>query len=253
MALEAQDISTIYLRMEQMSDQVLRELIRRGAEKGVEMYLMMPLIFRSAVYEAEKKKLEGGKSLYEMTELTGFVVHNMESFVFLTREAGIQPDRIITDANLYTANREAVRWWKEQGVAGSTLPLELTGKECGELTGQDRLEAVIYSYIPLMVSAQCIHRLTRGCAMESGDRDQLLRITDEKKRGFVVFNGCKYCYNIIYHEAPLSLGEEKMELWKQGIRRFRYDFTIEEPAQMREILRGRLPKGQKGHYYLPVE
>lgn len=104
-----------------------------------------------------------------------------------------------------------------------------------------------------MVSAQCIHRLTRGCAMESGDRDQLLRITDEKKRGFVVFNGCKYCYNIIYHEAPLSLGEEKMELWKQGIRRFRYDFTIEEPAQMREILRGRLPKGQKGHYYLPVE
>lgn len=253
MALEAQDISTIYLRMEQMSDQVLRELIRRGAEKGVEMYLMMPLIFRSAVYEAEKKKLEGGKSLYEMTELTGFVVRNMESFVFLTREAGIQPDRIITDANLYTANREAVRWWKEQGVAGSTLPLELTGKECGELTGQDRLEAVIYSYIPLMVSAQCIHRLTRGCAMESGDRDQLLRITDEKKRGFVVFNGCKYCYNIIYHEAQLSLGEEKMELWKQGIRRFRYDFTIEEPAQMREILRGRLPKGQKGHYYLPVE
>lgn len=56
--MEAQDISTIYLRMEQMSDQVLRELIRRGAEKGVEMYLMMPLIFRSAVYEAEKKNLK---------------------------------------------------------------------------------------------------------------------------------------------------------------------------------------------------
>lgn len=253
MALEAQDISAIYLRMEQMSDQTLRNLICRGAEKGIEMYLMMPLIFRSAVYETEKKKLGAGQSLYEMPELTGFVIRNMESFVFLTREAGIMPERIITDANLYTANREAACWWKDQGVAGSTLPLELTGGECGELTDQHRLEAVVYGYIPLMVSAQCIHRLSRGCALETGDKDSLLQITDEKKRGFVVFNVCKYCYNIIYHETPLSLGEEKAELRKQGIRRFRYDFTIEEPVQMREILQGRLPKGQKGHYYLPVD
>lgn len=253
MALETQDVSAIYLRMEHMSDQLLRDLICRGAEKGIEMYLMMPVIFRSAVYETEKKKLGAGQSLYEMPELTGFVIRNMESFVFLTREAGILPERIITDANLYTANREAVCWWKDQGVAGSTLPLELTGEECGELTDQDRLEAVIYGYIPLMVSAQCIHRLSRGCGLETGDEDSLLRITDGKKRGFVVFNGCKYCYNIIYHETPLSLGEEKEELRKQGIRRFRYDFTIEDPARMREILQGALPKGQKGHYYLPVD
>lgn len=253
MILERQDVDALYLRTEQMSDEVLRKLIKTGADRGIRMYLMMPAVFRRAVYEAERKKLVRGDSIYDMKELKGFVIRNMESYVFLTKEAGIAAGRIRTDANLYVANSEALDWWRFRGVEGETLPLELTGKECAMIRDKRGLEAVVYGYIPLMVSAQCVHRLTRGCAMESGEGEQLLHIRDEKKRKFAVLNACKYCYNIIYHETPLSLAEEKKELWEQGIRRFRYDFTIEKPAQMKEMLQRGLPEGQKGHYYLPVE
>ncbi|WP_455056815.1 U32 family peptidase [Jutongia sp.] len=252
MAIDAPGVDDIYLRTEQMDDSELRGLIRKGAASGKNMYLMMPLIFREAVYRLEQQKLSCGDSIYRMPELTGFVIRNMESFAFLTKEAGIAAERIITDANLYTANNEALSWWQDQGVKHCTVPLELTGQECQGLSTPVDMETVIYGYIPLMVSAQCVHRHQKGCQKKNGG-GQLLWMKDAKKRAFVVLNCCKYCYNIIYHGDPLCLDEERQQYRKCGIKRFRYDFTIETPQEMTDILKGRFPKGQKGHFYDPVQ
>ena len=252
MAIESRIVDDIYLRMEQIDNSELCRLIRKGAASGKKMYLMMPLVFREAVYRLEQQKLSRGDSIYQMPELTGFVIRNMESFVFLTKEAGVTAERIITDANLYTANNEALSWWKDQGVKHCTVPLELTERECQGLSDLADMEAVIYGYIPLMVSAQCVHRRQMGCQKKSGG-GQLLWMKDAKKRAFVVLNYCKYCYNIIYHGDPLCLDGERQQYRKCGIKRFRYDFTMETPQEMTDILQGRFPKGQKGHFYDPVQ
>lgn len=251
-AIDDPGVDDIYLRTEQMDDSELRRLIRKGAASGKNMYLMMPLIFREAVYRSEQQKLSRGDSIYRMSELTGYVIRNMESFVFLTKEAGIAAERVITDANLYTANNEALSWWQDQGVKHCTVPLELTGQECQELSTSVDMEAVIYGYISLMVSAQCVHRHQKGCQKKNGG-GQLLWMQDAKKRTFVVLNCCKYCYNIIYHGEPLCLDEERQQYRKCGIKRFRYDFTIETPQEMTDVLKGRFPEGQKGHFYDPVQ
>lgn len=253
LAISSERIQAVYLRTEEMGENVLRQLVQEGYRRGRKMYVMMPVIFREAVWRAEREKLLQGTSLYHMPELAGFVIRNLESFVFLTQEAGIAPQRIITDANLYVFNREAACYWQEQGAAGNTLPLELTGEELGRLLPLPGAEAVLYGYIPLMVSAQCIRYNRESCGKgKKGQEGGCLAFRDGKNRIFSVFNACKYCYNIIYHGEPLSLAEEEQILYKQGVRHFRYDLTWETPQQAAQIVEGRLPDGQKGHFYTPI-
>lgn len=251
LAISSEHIHAVYLRTEEMGESVLRQLILEGYRCGRKMYVMMPAVFREAVWRAERERLSRGTDLYHMPELAGFVIRNLESLVFLTQEAGIAPQRIITDANLYIFNREAVRYWQEQGVAGNTLPLELTGKELGGLLPLPGAEAVLYGYIPLMVSAQCVRHNRESCG-KGKQEGGCLTIRDGRNRTFSVFNACKYCYNIIYHGEPLSLAEEEQFLYQQGVRRFRYDLTWETPQQAAQIVEGKLPDGQKGHFYTPI-
>jgi putative protease len=248
LAIASDRIQEIYLRMEEMGREELGEWLKKGSEAGKKMYLMLPLIFRSAVYSGEKATLGEG-SLYHRKELAGFVIHNLESYHFLTEEAGISPEKIITDANLYLTNREAVKFWQEQGVKRHTLPLELTGREMECLMNREGMEAILYGHIPLMVSAQCLCYNTRGCQKRNGQKKTIPVITDEKGRKFPVYTACRYCYNVIYHGDALSLGEEETLFVEGGVRRFRYDLTIETPEQAAGILKGVLPEGQKGHFY----
>jgi putative protease len=232
-----------------MGEEQLRLFIEKGYRAGKKMYLMMPLIFRKAVYEQEKAKVTDKmtrqNSIYHMKELTGFVIRNMESYCFLTQDAQISPDRITADANLYVANREGREFWKEQGVYRYTLPLELTQQEIECLVDSERTEAVVYGYIPLMVSAQCLCYNTKG--------GKTAAIRDGKGRRFYLYAGCKYCYNMIYHGEPMVLEKGKEILWEKGVRRFRYDFTLETHRQVRQILSGVFPRGQQGHFYQGME
>lgn len=267
MAFDTPGVTDVYLRMEEIGHPRLKELVIAGYKKGIRLYLMLPAIFREAVYRREKERLSDPDSIYHMPELTGYVIRNMESFVFLTHEAGVKARQIIADAGLYISNTEAMNWWGEQEIAGNTLPMELTGEEIKEML-QERerikdhnknryfpeIESIVYGYIPLMISAQCIRRHTKGCAYAGeNSRSEVLTFRDEKKRRYHVLNICRYCYNIIYQETPLVLEQEREQLQDMGIRRFRYDLTIEDKQQVKKILEGDMPKGQKGHYYLPME
>ena len=217
------------------------------------MYLMLPAIFRKAVYDGEKRKLEQENCIYTMKEVWGFVVRNMESYQFLTKEAGVVPHRIRLDSNLYIANQEAYEYWKEQGCEGMTLTTELTGREQQVLAGREGMQAILYTHIPLMVSAQCVRYNTQQCEKGQQTREEFLTISDRKDREFVVFNACKYCYNVIYQKEPLVLVEEREQLALQGVREFRYDFSVETREEVEKILNGCLPKGHTGHFYSGIE
>jgi putative protease len=212
------------------------------------MYLMMPLVFRNPVYSLAKQQ-----AIYHKKELEGFVIRNMESYHFLTKSLGIAPERIITDANLYVANRESVDFWRELGVKGNTLPLELEFRELEAVAARGQMEAIVYGYIPLMVSAQCMCYNTEGCGRAAGNPGKVLTVRDGRNRRFFVYAGCRYCYNVIYHSEPLVLEQERELFREMGVHRFRTDLTLESPEETERILQGEFPTGQKGHFYRGIE
>ena len=70
--------------------------------------------------------------------------------------------KCILDASMYTWNDQSVDFWREEGVLRNTVPLELNE---GELKHRDNTssELLLYGYIPLMLSAQCVRKNLFGC------------------------------------------------------------------------------------------
>ena len=156
----------------------------------------------------------------------------------------------MTDYNLYEFNQESRKFWKEKGVFEFTAPVELTERELQDLRVKDG-EVIVYGYLPMMVSAGCIQKTTRGCQKKSGQTT----ITDRYRNPFVVKNECDYCYNILYNYVPLYLGDRMEEVYQIGPGRIRLMFTTERQQEVRQILSAyfegkELPEGTytRGHW-----
>lgn len=220
------------------------EWITKVHAAGKEIYLVMPYIFR----ERTRKQYEAAYNRIFGAGWDGILIANYESFAFL-KEHGYT-GRIMTDYNLYEFNQESRKFWKEKGVFEFTAPVELTERELQDLRVKDG-EVIVYGYLPMMISAGCIQKTTRGCLKKSGQTT----ITDRYRNPFVVKNECDYCYNILYNYVPLYLGDRMEEVYQIGPGRIRLMFTTERQQGVRQILSAyfegkELPEGTytRGHW-----
>ena len=220
------------------------EWITKVHAAGKEIYLVMPYIFR----ERTRKQYEAAYNRIFGAGWDGILIANYESFAFL-KEHGYT-GRIMTDYNLYEFNQESRKFWKEKGVFEFTAPVELTERELQDLRVMDG-EVIVYGYLPMMISAGCIQKTTRGCLKKSGQTT----ITDRYRNPFVVKNECDYCYNILYNYVPLYLGDRMEEVYQIGPGRIRLMFTTERQQEVRQILSAyfegkELPEGTytRGHW-----
>ena len=220
------------------------EWITKVHAAGKEIYLVMPYIFR----ERTRKQYEAAYNRIFEAGWDGILIANYESFAFL-KEHGYT-GRIMTDYNLYEFNQESRKFWKEKGVFEFTAPVELTERELQDLRVKDG-EVIVYGYLPMMISAGCIQKTTRGCLKKSGQTT----ITDRYRNSFVVKNECDYCYNILYNYVPLYLGDRMEEVYQIGPGRIRLMFTTERQQEVRQILSAyfegkELPEGTytRGHW-----
>ena len=220
------------------------EWITKVHAAGKEIYLVMPYIFR----ERTRKQYEAAYNRIFGAGWDGILIANYESFAFL-KEHGYT-GRIMTDYNLYEFNQESRKFWKEKGVFEFTAPVELTERELQDLRVKDG-EVIVYGYLPMMISAGCIQKTTRGCLKKSGQTT----ITDRYRNPFVVKNECDYCYNILYNYVPLYLGDRMEEVYQIGPGRIRLMFTTERQQEVRRILSAyfegkELPEGTytRGHW-----
>lgn len=220
------------------------EWITKVHAAGKEIYLVMPYIFR----ERTRKQYEAAYNRIFGAGWDGILIANYESFAFL-KEHGYT-GRVMTDYNLYEFNQESRKFWKEKGVFEFTAPVELTERELQDLRVKDG-EVIVYGYLPMMVSAGCIQKTTRGCQKKSGQTT----ITDRYRNSFVVKNECDYCYNILYNYVPLYLGDRMEEVYQIGPGRIRLMFTTERQQEVRQILSAyfegkELPEGTytRGHW-----
>ena len=220
------------------------EWITKVHAAGKEIYLVMPYIFR----ERTRKQYEAAYNRIFGAGWDGILIANYESFAFLKVHG--YTGRIMTDYNLYEFNQESRKFWKEKGVFEFTAPVELTERELQDLRVKDG-EVIVYGYLPMMISAGCIQKTTRGCLKKSGQTT----ITDRYRNPFVVKNECDYCYNILYNYVPLYLGDRMEEVYQIGPGRIRLMFTTERQQEVRQILSAyfegkELPEGTytRGHW-----
>lgn len=258
--LNAPMVERIYLDSQALSFPLKKEEIQgcvsQAKAKGKELWYIMPWILRADIAkvfaEEEQQKL--------LFSFDGILIKNYESLSFL-KEQGYK-GRIMADHNLYTFNGESLEFWREAGVNETTIPLELNREEI-RMRGTKDSEILVYGYLPLMVSAQCIQKNTQGCTATEGS----LKIKDRKSMEFRVKNLCRFCCNIIYNSVPVVLADQMEEMKEMGISMFRLSFTHEGAEQTAEILKaytdilqkgkpGRIPnisEFTRGHYKRGIE
>lgn len=203
----------------------ITQYIKSAKEKGKQCYLALPYIVRKNQLNYLSNDLE-----YFVNEgLDGYLIRNLET-LYLLKEKNLL-SHAITDANLYTYNHEAQRFYKLLGIPEDTIPYELNK---GEIAHRDNSnsEMIIYGYQPLMISAQCVKKNFSKCNKNS---DTML-LVDRYKKNFHVQCVCDYCYNIIYNSIPLGLLKEAAQVQSYGIKSYRLNFTTESQARVNELL-----------------
>lgn len=225
---------------------IMKNLLDEGVERGLEMYLSLPHIVRG---EMPEDFLEtAGEWL--LRGMKGFLVRNLESYGMMKR-AGFEKFCVL-DASMYAWNNEAVSFWKEEGVMRNTVPFELNEGELRHRDNRDS-EMIVYGYIPLMVSAQCVQKNLYGCRKEESGA----WLKDRYGKEFYASCECRPwktentkektpCYNIIYNSIPYGLLGEARQIKELGIEKVRLSFTIEEADEALKICRDFVSAYRKG-------
>ncbi|MBD9141300.1 MAG: U32 family peptidase [[Eubacterium] rectale] len=211
-------------------------------KRNKKVYLMLPTIFRA---DSSDYFVSIAKEL-DKVSFEGFVVKNYEE-LYLTENL-FTGKEVILDHNMYTFNDVSKSAFFEHGVSGDTVPLELNSKEIMHRNNIGS-QMIVYGYYPLMTTANCVHKNTKGC----DKKQKLIYLKDRYNKSFAVCNNCKECYNTIYNSLPTMLTKNISKLKGAGIRSFRYSFTIETPKQIKAVMDDKVAEYTNGHYKRGVE
>ena len=211
-------------------------------KRNKKVYLMLPTIFRA---DSSDYFVTIAKEL-DKVSFEGFVVKNYEE-LYLTENL-FTGKKVILDHNMYTFNDVSKSVFFEHGVSGDTVPLELNSREIMHRNNIGS-QMIVYGYYPLMTTANCVHKNTKGC----DKKQKLIYLKDRYNKSFAVCNNCKECYNTIYNSLPTMLTKNIGKLKEAGIRSFRYSFTIETPKQIKAVMDDKVAEYTNGHYKRGVE
>lgn len=216
--------------------------VKSLTKRNKKVYLMLPTIFMA---DSSDYFVSIAKEL-DKVSFEGFVVKNYEE-LYLTENL-FTGKKVILDHNMYTFNDVSKSAFFEHGVSGDTVPLELNSREIMHRNNIGS-QMIVYGYYPLMTTANCVHKNTKGC----DKKQKLIYLKDRYNKSFAVCNNCKECYNTIYNSLPTMLTKNISKLKEAGIRSFRYSFTIETPKQIKAVMDDKVAEYTNGHYKRGVE
>lgn len=228
--LKADFVDTVYLDcMLYTRENLIRMLsedIDRVHASGKKAFYVFPFIFRQQTSLFYEKIMPELKKL----PLNGIMVRSLDEIAFI-KEWGNENWQMVSDSNLYTYSNEAAEYFYRLGMIQDTIPVELNRKEILR-RGNSRSEIIIYGRLPLMITAQCIHKNTLGC-MHQPD---VLTLKDRYSVHFPVKNFCSECYNVIYNSLPVCLFKEDVTVKKIAPAAVRLSFTTETEEETEQIL-----------------
>lgn len=203
----------------------LAEDVYAAHEAGKKAYYILPAVFRG--HTAEFYRKNGEKLL--AAGIDGVVAKSFDTAAFTRTQLG-QDVPMILDHSLYTWNAKAKSLLWELSPLRDTAPLELNR---GELFGRDNRgsEILIYGYLPLMTSVQCVHANTGAC----DKKRTVTYLKDRYGKYFPVKNNCAACYNTIYNTTPLMLFDSRPDFCRMGMAGYRIAFTLEDERTAEQV------------------
>ena len=183
-------------------------------------YIYLPAILR-AEYAGNTPHLD---------EADGVIAASFDEMGLL-EEMGYPKDKIILDHRLYTFNNRSLKGFNDNGFINTCMPYELSLKELKHRDNHSS-QMIIYSRIPMMITANCTVRNTIGCN-KSNNR---ITIIDRKNEKLPVVCNCDYCYNTIYNSKKYMAFDLKDDILGLNPKELRLDFTVESEKEVVSIL-----------------
>lgn len=217
-------ISVIYVAENLALETKTVEQLRQFQRQERRIYAAMPYIFREKARLALERHYETLTQVYD-----GVLLRNWESYQWLLGRG--YEKMMIADYNLYVFNRRSKAFLADTKFQNYTASVELNHRELKSLGIQGAV-LIGYGRQPVMVSANCIQKNTKGCT----GKDALLYLTDRYKKKFAVKNYCKYCYNVTYNPVPLLLLSQAEEIRELAPAYVRLDFVTESREEMKDVI-----------------
>ncbi len=137
---------------------------------------------------------------------------------------------IYADFTLNTFNSYGALMLNELGVKQITLSTELMFSQIRGIKSSVPLESVIYGYIPLMITKNCLIKSAVGCKNKNG-----AILTDRTGTDFKI-KCTDHCKNEIYNSLPVVLSDKTADIKSCGLSFGRLMFLDESPKKCLEIL-----------------
>lgn len=217
------DIQTALMKEDESGE--IYEYLCLARKYNIEIAPAMPHILRSTEASSAERLL----SAADKYSPDGILIRNCEEFQLL-RERGFDK-KIILDHNLYVFNQYGKKFWMQNGISDFSAALELNGQELQEL-GVGESDLMVYGYIPVMLSAQCLRKTAGRCTGQPGGEI----LTDRYGNHFPVRCCCDGCYNVIYNCHPLSLASQAEAVKELKPRLLRIQFSIETKEQVLAVM-----------------
>ena len=216
-------VKRVYVPYEVLKDNK-NFILSNAKTNDVEVYLKFQSVIRYNFLLKNKESI-----LDVLVSVDGVLADSHEVINFLTDNGFNKP--IVGDIHIYALNRVAVRAYKDMGLSTLTVPIELSKKELYR-RGIYGEELVVYGYLPMMISAQCVNKTINSCNKTHSE----IKITDRTKATFTAVNDCVHCSNTIYNNVPLSLHTELDFINKIKPSGLRLIFTVENDTTTEKIV-----------------
>lgn len=230
-------VDRIYLESESMDETAMLQILETCHERGIECYYGMPRVIR------------GNCTI--LKDFDGYIIRNIAQKYHLVKQGISAP--IVADYSIYAFNDISAEILYEEGFGNIFYPIELNERELEHLT-LDNGELMVYGYIPLMVTANCIEKTMNRCH-KGGATSGV--ITDRKNSDLRYMACCKYCYNVIYNGVVYDIRDKIGSFDNISPVGLNYSFTYEKESEVIEILHNKPLSASnaytRGHFKNGVE
>jgi len=202
----------------------LIENIKKLGDKGIEAYYWTDKI----LYEEGLNKLQR-VAKNNMDFLDGISASNLGTIEFV-RDSFHKS--LHGDIGLNCFNSYTVDYLRSIGINGITLSPELNLMQIDRITGRTggEIEAIVYGYLPSMISRNCPMAYIKGCKDDRGCKtcqySDGFMLKDRMGKKFRMQRGDGF--TTIYNSVPVMILDRLDEVQKSGVTSFRLDFTFEE-------------------------
>jgi putative protease len=212
--------------------QLINELAEQCKVSDCSLYYVLPQITRDVEAKAILKMLQQAT---EKNKGLGLVISNIGHIKIAEN---LEMTKVRGNFTLNAINSAAVDFYTMRGIKSLCVSPELNLIQIKELckVTQTEIEAVVYGYLPAMITEYCPTSAIGECDVCESGCNKSYGIIDEKDKLFKVIN-MGNCKSTILNSDVLCVYDNLSNIIDSGISKLRMDFYDEQENEVFEIVK----------------